>query len=33
MTVDPAMQQEFKDYLKSKNVEFTDKEFATTWTG
>jgi len=28
MTVDPAMQQEFKDYLKSKNVEFTDKEFA-----
>ena len=28
MTVDAAMQQEFKDYLKSKDVEFTDKEFA-----
>ncbi len=22
------MQQQFKDFLKSKNVEFTDKEFA-----
>jgi carboxyl-terminal processing protease len=28
MTVDAAMQQQFKDFLKSKNVEFTDKEFA-----
>ncbi len=28
MTVDAAMQQEFKDFLKSKNVQFTDKEFA-----
>jgi len=28
MTVDAALQQEFKDFLKSKNVEFTDKEFA-----
>jgi carboxyl-terminal processing protease len=28
LTVDAALQQQFKDYLKSKNVEFTDKEFA-----
>jgi carboxyl-terminal processing protease len=28
LVVDAAMQQEFKDFLKSKNVEFTDKEFA-----
>jgi carboxyl-terminal processing protease len=24
----PALQQEFKDYLKTKNVQYTDKEFA-----
>ena len=27
MTVDPAMQQEFKDFLKSKKVDYTDTEF------
>jgi carboxyl-terminal processing protease len=28
LVVDPALQQQFKDFLKSKNVDFTDKEFA-----
>jgi len=28
LVVDPALQQQFKDFLKSKNVEFTDKELA-----
>ena len=28
LTVDPALQQQFKDYLKSKDIAFTDKEFA-----
>jgi carboxyl-terminal processing protease len=28
LVVDDAMQQQFKDYLKSQKIEFTDKEFA-----
>ncbi len=34
MVVDAAMQQQFKDFLKSKNIDFTDKEFADNldWT-
>ena len=28
LVVDAALQQQFKDFLKSKNVDFTDKEFA-----
>ena len=34
MTVDPAMQQEFKDFLKSKNVDSSrTRNSRTTWTG
>jgi carboxyl-terminal processing protease len=34
MEVDAAMQQEFKDFLKSQKVDFTDKDFADNleWT-
>jgi carboxyl-terminal processing protease len=34
MQVDDAMQQEFRDFLKSKKIEYTDKEFAENidWT-